>query len=247
MAAKTLPLSDAAQARVVEVFSSLQGEGLRLGERQIFVRLGGCNLHCDYCDEPDTIPIPSGELWKRERLEKKISELTAERKPRAISWTGGEPLLHPGFLKTMMPWVKAQGFQNYLETNGVLAGPLREVAPFCDIIALDVKLPSATGRSHWSQHLDCLRVAPEKTFVKVVLTANSKDDEWRQVVRLMQEADPQIPLVLQPATPTVDSRGTGAPIEPVEPRRALAMLRQARGLLKDVRLIPQWHPIWNLP
>ena len=112
---------------------------------------------------------------------------------------------------------------------------------------MDVKLPSATGRSHWSAHLDCLRVAPDKTFVKVVLTADSKDEEWRQVIRLLQETDPRIPIVLQPATPVEDSRGTGRRVEPIEPARALGFLRQARGLLKDVRLIPQWHPIWHLP
>ena len=66
---KTLKLSDAGAARVVEVFSSIQGEGVCLGHRQIFVRLGGCNLHCDYCDEPDTIPIPSGEVWTAARLQ----------------------------------------------------------------------------------------------------------------------------------------------------------------------------------
>ncbi|MBI5202898.1 MAG: 7-carboxy-7-deazaguanine synthase QueE [Elusimicrobia bacterium] len=235
-----LKLSDAKQARVVEVFSSIQGEGLRLGERQIFVRFGGCNLHCDYCDEPDTIPIPSGDVWPRKRLEEEIARLASERPHKSISWTGGEPLLHAAFLKPMLEWAHGKGLQNYFETNGTLPEALRELAPLCDVVSMDVKLPSSTGRTCWSAHLECLRVAPEKTFVKVVLTAGSKDDEWRQVIRLLQEIDPRIPLVLQPATAIGD-------VKPIEPERALALLRQARGLIKDVRLIPQWHPVWGLP
>ena len=65
------------KARIMEVFSSLQGEGVRLGERQIFVRFGGCNLQCDYCDEPDTIPIGSGKLWDRELLRPPVTALHA--------------------------------------------------------------------------------------------------------------------------------------------------------------------------
>ena len=243
----TVKLLDSSQARIVEVFSSLQGEGLRLGERQIFVRFGGCNLRCDYCDEPHTIAAAAGVLWPRRRLEARVRSLAAERPHRAVSWTGGEPLVHVDFLRRMMPWVKRLGLRNYLETNGVLAGALKDVAALCDVIAMDVKLPSATGREHWSAHLDFLRAAPEKTFVKVVLTADSKDVEWRQVIRLMQEADPRIPLVLQPATRVLGVRGKSRGIEPIEPRRAVQLLRQACGLLKDVRLIPQWHPIWGLP
>lgn len=237
---QTLRLSNAKQARITEVFSSLQGEGIFLGERQIFVRFGGCNLRCDYCDEPDTIPIPSGALWSNGKLRNEIERLSGEYRHKAVSWTGGEPLLHADFLISMMRWAKARGLRNYLETNGTLVAAFRKVANLCDTVAMDIKLPSAIGRATWSEHLEFLRVAPKKTFVKVVLTSKSTRAEWRQIIRLMQEVSPGVPLILQPAT-------AYAGIEPIEPREAIFFLRQAKVFFKDVRLIPQWHPVWKLP
>lgn len=234
-----LKLSNAGSARLVEIFSSIQGEGPRLGERQIFVRFGGCNLHCDYCDEPETIPIPSGEVRTADEVKKDILALQKQRRHESVSWTGGEPLLHAAFLKTLMPWARAQGLKNYLETNGTRVDALRELAALCDCVAMDIKLPSATGRQTWSEHLEFLRVVPEKTFAKVVLTGKTTQAEWRQVIRLMQEVSTNIPLVLQPATPTPDVPG-------IEPAVVVQFLRQSSALLKDVRLIPQWHPVWGL-
>lgn len=232
-------LSDAGRARIVEVFSSLQGEGLFLGERQVFVRFGGCNLHCDYCDEPGTIPIPSGEVWTRRRLAAEIVRLDAGRRHRSVSWTGGEPLLHDAFLAPMLAWARGRGFRNYLETNGTRVQAFRRLAPLCDAVAMDIKLPSATGRRTWSEHLEFLRVAPKKTFAKIVLTSATTAAEWRQVIRLMQESAPDIPLVLQPATPF-------GGVEPIRPESALKFLGQAQALLKNARLIPQWHPVWGM-
>ncbi|MDE2510954.1 MAG: 7-carboxy-7-deazaguanine synthase QueE [Elusimicrobia bacterium] len=239
MTASALKLSDDSRARMIEVFSSLQGEGPRVGERQIFVRLGGCNLHCDYCDEPDTIAIPSGKVWSLERVMSSILSLQRKRPHRAVSWTGGEPLLHPAFLSPLMSWTHTLGLENYLETNGTLPAALRALAPLCDVVSMDVKLPSSTGRSTWKLHEAFLKEAPKGTFVKVVLTSKTTDAEWRQVLTLMKGAPRQMPLVLQPAT-----RFGGA--EPVTPAKCLEFEDMARRVVSDVSVVPQWHHLWNV-
>jgi len=239
VSAPELPLSDAARARVVEIFSSLQGEGPFVGERQIFVRLGGCNLHCDYCDEPDTIAIPSGAVWSVDRVKAAILSLNKRRKHRSISWTGGEPLLHPAFLATMMAWARQRGFKNYLETNGTLPRALRALAPLCDAVAMDAKLPSSTRRDVWAAHREFLAAAPRGTFVKLVLTSRSSEAELGRAIALVRAARRRPALVLQPATP-----GYGAAAIP--PARALRFEALARRAGLDVRLIPQWHHLWRM-
>jgi organic radical activating enzyme len=234
-----LKLSDASRARVVEVFSSLQGEGLRVGERQIFVRFGGCNLHCDYCDEPDTIPIPSGNVRSSAAVRAAILRLRRKRAHRAVSWTGGEPLLHAAFLAPLMSWTRELRLENYLETNGTLPAAMRALAPLCDVVAMDVKLPSSTGRPTWSLHESFLREAPEGTFVKVVLTSRSTEAEWRRVLALLKDAPRKVPLVLQPAT-----RFGGA--ESIPPARCLRFEDMARRVVSDVRVVPQWHHLWQV-
>lgn len=236
----TLKLSDEARARVVEIFSSLQGEGPRLGERQIFVRLGGCNLHCDYCDEPDTIPIPSGLVKSAGWVKSEIEALAHARAHHSISWTGGEPLLHPQFLMPLMRWAHKNGLENHLETNGTLPVPMAALAPLCDAVAMDIKLPSSTGRETWGAHRDFLRVVPRNTFVKVVLSDRSTEEEWRTVVELVRHAPHPLRLYLQPATPI-------GKVKPIPPARCLRFEAIARRAVKEVFVRPQWHHLWNLP
>lgn len=237
MTAAAPKLSDASRGRMVEVFSSLQGEGPRVGERQIFVRLGGCNLKCDYCDEPDTIPIPSGKVWSLEKVKSAIMRLHKKRVHRSISWTGGEPLLHPAFLAPLMRYAHELGLENYLETNGTLPNAMRALKPLCDVVSMDVKLKSSTGRDTFALHRAFLDEAPRSTFVKVVLTSKTTDAEWRQVLSLLKGR--KATLVLQPAT-----RWSG--VEPLSPEKCLRFEDQARKVLSDVRVMPQWHHLWQV-
>lgn len=211
-----------------------------MGERQVFVRMGGCNLHCDYCDEPDSVAFDSGKPVSAQAVKAAVMRLDRRRRHRSVSWTGGEPLIHAAFLAPLMRWARERGLENYLETNGTLPVAMRALAPLCDVVAMDVKLPSSTGRSTWALHRAFLREAPRGTFVKVVLTARSTDLEWREVLRLLKGAPRKLPLVLQPVTAM---RGA----EAISLARCLKLESAARKVLRDVRIVPQWHRFWRIP
>lgn len=235
------------QARIAEIFSSLQGEGVYLGEKQIFVRFGGCNLCCDYCDEPETIPIPSGSVFTLQEVQSEISKLNSRQLHSSVSLTGGEPLLHGEFLKNLLPWIQSQGLKTYLETNGTLPGALRLLKDWVDVVAMDIKLPSSTGRQIWALHEDFLKTAPQKTFVKVVLTRRSTLEEWEKAVSLVYRISPEVPLILQPATSVASARDSSESVHSLPEDRVQEFFEYAKGLISDVRILPQQHPIWKVP
>lgn len=228
-------------ARIIELFSSIQGEGIEVGRPHLFVRFWDCNLKCHYCDTDYRGPYT--EMSAAE-LEGRVSQLLAAEGPHeAVSLTGGEPLLWWRFLTEFLPWLKSAGQRTYLETNGTLPAALAEVLEWVDVIAMDLKPPSATAdRAVWAEHAEFLRVAgqarhPVQLFVKMVVTPSTVDEELDQGVALMAAADRRIPLVLQPVTPHGPVQAAPAP---AQLRR---WLQRARTRLDDVRVIPQIHPL----
>ncbi|MEW6013493.1 MAG: 7-carboxy-7-deazaguanine synthase QueE, partial [Elusimicrobiota bacterium] len=104
-------------APIYEIFVSYQGEGLFVGQRQIFVRFSGCNLKCSYCDEQAA--REKSDLKSLDWAVKKIKELSQKHKTNKISFTGGEPLLYHYFIKNLIKKLGKKYFY-ILETNGTL-------------------------------------------------------------------------------------------------------------------------------
>src|SRR5689334_12565633 len=139
-------------AFISEIYTSLQGEGPYTGEKQIFVRLAGCPLRCDYCDTPASLTTKGHpELSVTDALNAVLNE-RRHRGARTVSLTGGEPLAHVAFLSEFAPALQSKKFRVYLETAGVHPRPLEKIVRSCDVISMDMKMPSATGKTYWNEH-----------------------------------------------------------------------------------------------
>lgn len=96
----------------MEAFYTLQGEGYHSGRAAYFIRLGGCDVGCVWCDVKDS--------WDASRHPKRsVADIVAEAAAhpgRMAVITGGEPLMHQ--LDPLTTALKAAGFEVNIETSG---------------------------------------------------------------------------------------------------------------------------------
>lgn len=96
---------------IMELFYSLQGEGYWMGSAAFFVRLGGCDVNCFWCDVPESW----GATYPRLATEHILQELLQKRANRVII-TGGEPTLHN--LLPLTTVLRQHKIKAHLETAG---------------------------------------------------------------------------------------------------------------------------------
>ena len=221
------------EARISNIFLSVQGEGIYLGIPQLFIRFYGCNLSCSFCDTQED----SYRTFTKDSLMSKI--LGVKGVYHSISFTGGEPLLQADFIREFLSEYKR--FYNkkiYLETNGTLYRELAKVIEYIDFIAMDFKLSSSTKSANfWKEHKNFLKLAKEKdTFVKIVVTPNTSSEDIACAVDIIQKCGKDIPVVLQPST--------GDSTEHVPQREITENFRnKMKESLNRVEIIPQMHKI----
>ena len=109
--------------RINEMFYSVQGEGVRAGTPNVFVRFSACNLKCNRAEhgfDCDT-EFVSGLSWTEDELFEKVEDLGHGCKN--IIWTGGEPLLQLD--GTLVERFASAGYHQAIETNGTVAPKAR--------------------------------------------------------------------------------------------------------------------------
>ena len=219
------------EAKISEMFLSLQGEGIYMGIPQLFIRFYGCDLSCDFCDTKPT----SYKTFTPDSLMSKILEY--KETYHSISLTGGEPLCQVAFIKTFLEeYKKYHKKMIYLETNGSLYKALPKIIEHVDIIAMDFKLPSSTlGLPLWKEHERFLRISSRKeVFVKSIITQNTTSEDIIRMIKIVGSVSDEIPIVLQPATVSDNNKKVT--------RNRLSELRDiAKKTMRRVEIIPQIH------
>ena len=125
--------------RLVEIFSSIQGEGAHLGMPCVFIRTQDCNLHCSFCD--------TKESWgNKAKLDMSVEDIVKEVQKYNVPLvviTGGEPCIQPT-LQDLVDQLSIKGYAVAIETNGtqetpqgawITCSPKEEadykISPFC--------------------------------------------------------------------------------------------------------------------
>lgn len=97
---------------VMEHFYTLQGEGLFTGVPAYFIRLGGCDVGCVWCDVKDSWPMDTHPVYKVEEIVAWVTATPAQ----VVVITGGEPLMHQ--LDALTNALQAAGRRTHIETSG---------------------------------------------------------------------------------------------------------------------------------
>lgn len=97
---------------VMESFYTLQGEGFHQGMASYFIRLGGCDVGCIWCDVKESWPI---DAHPKKSIEELLQEVTTSGTPHVVI-TGGEPGMHD--LRPLTEALQAAGREVWIETAG---------------------------------------------------------------------------------------------------------------------------------
>ncbi|MBL8861464.1 MAG: 7-carboxy-7-deazaguanine synthase QueE [Planctomycetes bacterium] len=257
---------------MLEVFASIQGEGLFVGEPQVFLRLRGCPLRCRWCDTPGSWRLPEDPeariaaahggarrepAWASPFLAATWIAACEPGAPRTVSVTGGEPLLWPAFLCGLRPMLGARRL--HLETGGGHPRTLARVVDAVDHVSLDLKPdfdldepeevpgagtdePAPRGAAQW-------RGARRASLAVVA----GRDACGKIVVAggraasdfapLLDEVEDVAPRLAVVLTPATPAGGVLAP----EIELVLQVAELARDRDLDVRVVPQLHRLLRVP
>ncbi|GAC1355962.1 MAG: 7-carboxy-7-deazaguanine synthase QueE [Ktedonobacteraceae bacterium] len=221
---------------VMEIYRSVQGEGMLLGVPTTFVRFFACNLRCSWCDTKYSWSVREGGTWEA-LTPHTVAEQVHALRARHVVLTGGEPTLQKD-LPQLAELLKAEGHHLTIETNTTIF-PEASI-PLIDLWSLSPKLQSAG--EHYLRYpiierfLSALR--PEQQQWKFVV----RDDEDEQHLRTLLTrypdfAERKVPIILQPE---------GDAATPDYPTALGYLAERVRDPFWDdyyVRVLPQMHII----
>lgn len=225
--------------RISEIFGpTVQGEGALIGQPTVFVRSGGCDFRCSWCDSLHAVDSAHRHDWAAmdtQAVWSEVQRLSGGR-PLTVSLSGGNPAIQD--FGPLIQQGKAEGYTFACETQGSIAKPW-----FADLamLVLSPKPPSSGEDMDWTAFDACLNVRPAQTVLKIVIFDDT-DFSW---ARSVADRYPDLPLYLQPGNPETD------PASPVDLTNATGRMEWLIDKTLNAgwfapRILPQLHVlIWG--
>ena len=224
---------------VSELFGpTIQGEGALIGLPTVFVRTGGCDYRCSWCDSLHAVDSAHRHDWvslTTQAVWQQIVDLSGGV-PLMVSLSGGNPAIQP--LGPLIRLGQGEGYRFALETQGSVAASW---FADLDMLVLSPKPPSSKMATDWSAFEACLEAAgsqPE-TVLKIVVF----DEADYAFARATARRYPGFPVYLQPGNhepPTKDDC-VHIDVEGLNNRLDWLVARLVRDRWFEARVLPQLH------
>lgn len=222
---------------ISEIFGpTIQGEGDLAGLPTVFVRTGGCDYRCEWCDTMYAVDPIHRDTWTQMDAAEvmcRVRELTHDTSIM-ITLSGGNPALQNG-LKDLIMLGHRLGYKFTMETQGSVA---KEWFRLLDHLTISPKPPSSKMLTNYSKLDECIAAAGviTRTSLKVVVF----DDVDYAYALNMHLRYPDLPFYASVGNSALDPAENPIP-SVLERSKWLTEKIAEDKFMRDVRVIPQLH------
>jgi len=210
---------------ITEIFESLQGEGVQMGQPTIFIRLTGCNLRCEWCDTQ--YAYDNGTEMSIPEIIEEINKFPG----KLICITGGEPLTQPE-TGELVDELLNLNYSINLETNGSINIDSTLNNHDKILISMDVKCPS----SQMESKMDLTNIQYLKSTDQLKFIIKDQND-YEFAFKILQENRSNCNIIFTPVN-GIDLKWLAEKV--IEDHTVFSEL----GL--NVRVLPQLHKlVWG--
>lgn len=226
------------QPVISEIFGPvLQGEGALIGRPTLFVRTGGCDFRCAWCDTLYAVLPEHRSEWtpmSETAILARLDELSRDV-PMLVTLSGGNPALQP--LDKLITLGRQRGYSFALETQGSVS---RDWFAQLDYLVLSPKPPSSHMPMDDQKLKHCIKAA-RRGHAQISLKVVVFDDADYEFARAIHHKHQDIPFYLQVGNPMTNNT------EEMTSHDNVARLTERLKLLGERVLADNWNSITVLP